>query len=59
MKTSQHAQSRMKQRAISKYELELVMAFGYVEADKVFLNKNHIKELINEFTFLKKQARGF
>ena len=52
MKASTHLVSRMGQRAISKAELDIVMAFGEVNGDKVIVNKRRAKELLVEFEFL-------
>ena len=52
MKASTHLVSRMSQRAIGKAELDIVMAFGEVEGDKVIVNKRLAEELIVEFKFL-------
>lgn len=52
MKASTHLVSRMSQRAIGKAELDIVMAFGEVDGDKVIVNKRRAKELLVEFEFL-------
>ena len=52
MKASTHLVSRMGQRAISKAELDIVMAFGEVNGDKVIVNKRRAKELLVELEFL-------
>ena len=52
MKASTHLVSRMSQRAIGKAELDIVMAVGEVDGDKVIVNKRRAKELLVEFEFL-------
>ena len=52
MKATTHLESRMNQRAIRKAELDIVMAFGEVDGDKVIVNKQRAKELLMEFEFL-------
>lgn len=52
MKATTHLESRMNQRAIRKAELDIVMAFGEVDGDKVIVNKQRAKELLMEFKFL-------
>ena len=56
MNASQHLKSRMQQRSISKAELDIVMAFGDVNGDKVFLNKQRTEELLKQFSYYLKQS---
>ena len=56
MNASQHLKSRMQQRSISKVELDIVMAFGDVNGDKVFLNKQRTEELLKQFSYYLKQS---
>lgn len=55
MTASKHLKSRMQQRSISKAELDIVMAFGDVNGDKVFLNKKRIEELLRQFNYYLQQ----
>ena len=55
MNASKHLKSRMQQRSISKAELDIVMAFGDVNGDKVFLNKQRIEELLRQFNYYLQQ----
>lgn len=57
MNASKHLKSRMQQRSISKAELDIVMAFGDVNGDKVFLNKQRTEELLKQFSYYLKQSR--
>ena len=52
MKASTHLVSRMGQRAIGKAELDIVMAFGEVDGDKIIVSKRRAKELLVELEFL-------
>ncbi len=56
MNASKHLKSRMQQRSISKAELDIVMAFGDVNGDKVFLNKQRTEELLKQFDYYLKQS---
>ena len=56
MNASKHLKSRMQQRSISKAELDIVMAFGDVNDDKVFLNKQRTEELLKQFSYYLKQS---
>lgn len=56
MNASKHLKSRMQQRSISKAELDIVMAFGDVNGDKVFLNKQRTEELLKQFSYYLKQS---
>ena len=58
MKASTHLVSRMSQRAISKTELDIVMAFGELDGDKIIVNKRRAKELLVEFEFLLACKKG-
>lgn len=55
MNASRHLKARMQQRSISKAELDIVMAFGDVNGDKVFLNKQRTEELLKQFSYYLKQ----
>ncbi len=55
MNASRHLKTRMQQRSISKAELDIVMAFGDVNGDKVFLNKQRTEELLKQFSYYLKQ----
>lgn len=57
MNVSKHLKARMQQRSISKAELDIVMAFGDVNGDKVFLNKQRTEELLKQFSYYLKQSR--
>lgn len=57
MNVSKHLKVRMQQRSISKAELDIVMAFGDVNGDKVFLNKQRTEELLKQFSYYLKQSR--
>lgn len=57
MNISKHLKARMQQRSISKAELDIVMAFGDVNGDKVFLNKQRTEELLKQFSYYLKQSR--
>lgn len=57
MNVSKHLRARMQQRSISKAELDIVMAFGDVNGDKVFLNKQRTEELLKQFSYYLKQSR--
>lgn len=56
MNASKHLKSRMQQRSISQAELDIVMAFGDVNGDKVFLNKQRTEELLKQFSYYLKQS---
>lgn len=58
MKASTHLVSKMSQRAISKTELDIVMAFGELDGDKIIVNKRRAKELLVEFEFLLACKKG-
>ena len=45
MKASTHLVSRMSQRAIGRAELDIVMAFGEVDGDKVIVNKQRARDV--------------
>lgn len=56
MNASRHLKTRMQQRSISKAELDIVMAFGDVNGDKVFLNKQRTEKLLKQFSYYLKQS---
>ncbi len=56
MSKSRHFQARLSQRAIKSELVEITQRFGIQKEDKIFLNKQGLKNLLQELQSMEKAA---